>query len=153
MNTELKCVRCDGPKLRARGSTCAKCSKLVYRERNKKLLAQKARAAYSKDPAKARKRVAKWRKTHRDWERKYYKARYQAAIDKSPEALKAKNAVMAARRSGQLVNKPCAICGKKKTDAHHSSYAPEKHLDVMFLCRAHHRAWHRVFIAEGAQGN
>lgn len=47
---------------------------------------------------------------------------------------------------GKLVREPCVICGELKTDGHHADYT--KPLDVMWLCRSHHLAWHRVFKVE-----
>lgn len=46
----------------------------------------------------------------------------------------------------KIDKKPCIIC-KQKAVAHHDDYT--KPLDVTWLCEIHHRAWHRVFIAEG----
>ncbi len=40
-------------------------------------------------------------------------------------------------RKGQLVRKPCVVCGKIKVDGHHSDYA--KPLDVVWVCRLHHK--------------
>jgi len=36
---------------------------------------------------------------------------------------------------------PCKICGKKKSQAHHSDYT--KPLKVIWFCRKHHLEWHR----------
>ena len=47
----------------------------------------------------------------------------------------------------KLERKPCEICYSLPVIAHHKDYS--KPLDVVFLCIAHHRAWHRVFVAEG----
>lgn len=45
--------------------------------------------------------------------------------------------VAAAIHSGALVRRPCEVCGKEKSEAHHDDYA--KPLDVKWLCRFHHR--------------
>ncbi len=44
-------------------------------------------------------------------------------------------------KQGRIIRKPCEICGKEKTDAHHADY--NKPLQVMWLCRLHHKEWHR----------
>jgi len=44
----------------------------------------------------------------------------------------------------------CAINNEsccKAIDAHHSDYS--KLHEITWLCRKHHKAWHRVFLAEG----
>jgi hypothetical protein len=43
-------------------------------------------------------------------------------------------------RDGVLVRKPCEVCRKKKTEAHHDDYG--KPLEVRWLCRAHHMQIH-----------
>lgn len=50
-------------------------------------------------------------------------------------------------RSRRIVKQPCRICGNNtKVEAHHDDYS--RPLDVEWLCETHHKAWHRVFIAE-----
>lgn len=38
--------------------------------------------------------------------------------------------------SGEIIRKPCDICGAEKVDAHHPDYSD--YLSVMWLCRKHH---------------
>jgi hypothetical protein len=45
-----------------------------------------------------------------------------------------------AKQKGQLIKKPCEVCGVEEADAHHDDYA--KPLEVRWLCRVHHRQWH-----------
>lgn len=71
---------------------------------------------------RVRARVQSWRATHRD--RRH-----------------AHQAVERAVRSGRLHREPCACCGDEKAEAHHDDYT--KPLDVVWLCRTHHRARHR----------
>jgi hypothetical protein len=55
-----------------------------------------------------------------------------------PEEKSAQRSVMYAIKSGRLTRLPCRVCGNPKTEAHHEDYS--KPLDVVFLCRVHHRA-------------
>jgi len=50
------------------------------------------------------------------------------------------NKVHRARQKGRLVKKPCEICGGADSVAHHEDY--NKPLDVVWLCRSHHRLHH-----------
>lgn len=63
---------------------------------------------------------------------------------------KQRSLVGAALRSGKLI-KPenCTINNERcvgRLEAHHPEY--NKPLDILWLCAEHHRAWHRVFLAE-----
>lgn len=69
--------------------------------------------------------------------------------ERYPQKARARYAVGNAIRSGKLVRQPCLVCGNEKSEAHHADY--QKTLDVMWLCRLHHRAWHRVFLSENAE--
>lgn len=60
---------------------------------------------------------------------------------KNSEAARAHALVAAAIRSGQLVPELCKICDDEKTVAHHEDYS--KPLEVVWLCRKHHRARHK----------
>jgi hypothetical protein len=55
----------------------------------------------------------------------------------------ARNAI----RRGDLVRKPCEVCGDSRTQAHHDDY--EKPLDVRWSCRQHHVDLHTKAKAEG----
>lgn len=44
-------------------------------------------------------------------------------------------------RRGELVSKPCEICGEEKSNGHHDNYAYP--LDVRWLCDIHHKQWHK----------
>jgi hypothetical protein len=46
--------------------------------------------------------------------------------------------VRQAIKSGDLKKRPCRICGRESTQAHHSNYS--KPLEIEWLCGAHHRA-------------
>lgn len=66
---------------------------------------------------------------------------------KNPVVVKARDAVRNRVRYGTLNKGPCIYCGSLEVDAHHTDYS--RPLDVEWLCKKHHRAWHRVFEAEG----
>lgn len=50
-------------------------------------------------------------------------------------------------RSGEILKRPCEVCGNEKANAHHDDYA--KPLEVRWLCDFHHSEWHRI-NGEGA---
>lgn len=54
---------------------------------------------------------------------------------------KADVAVGRALAKGELKREPCEQCGKRKSEAHHDDYS--KPLAVRWLCRPHHRQWHK----------
>jgi len=62
---------------------------------------------------------------------------------KFPLQRKAVVAVKCAIKAGKIHRKEtCSTCGKKRlTDAHHHDYS--KPLEVVFLCRSCHAAWHK----------
>ena len=47
-----------------------------------------------------------------------------------------------ALRSGKLQKQPCWVCGEPKSEGHHAHY--DLPLDVVWLCRKHHREAHRA---------
>lgn len=56
------------------------------------------------------------------------------------EASRAHAAVAKAVKDGILAKKPCEICGKENSEAHHPDYG--KPLEVKWLCSSHHRKEH-----------
>lgn len=86
--------------------------------------------------------------------RKYYiknrekiKAIRREYYEAHTEKYEAQRKVYYAIVKKELEKQDCLICGAAKSEAHHFDY--NKPVDVMWLCQTHHRAWHRVFIAEG----
>lgn len=70
----------------------------------------------------------------------YYRIKYQqlkAWRLKNPLKIRAHRKVFVALRNGTLIRKPCEVCGKLITDAHHRDY--RKPLEVVWLCRRHHQ--------------
>ena len=61
-------------------------------------------------------------------------------MQRYPERVSAREAVLYALKSGALQKQPCLVCGDIDVQAHHSDYS--KPLEVMWLCRKHHRQLH-----------
>lgn len=59
---------------------------------------------------------------------------------KYPEKRKARRKLYLAVKSGKLLRGDCSICGLPKAEAHHEDYS--KPLDVIWLCRKHHKKLH-----------
>lgn len=74
-------------------------------------------------------------------------AKYNAEYRKiAPHKAQARNLIALLLKEEKLSRGPCQICGEVKTEGHHSDYNyPDS---VMWLCKDHHAAWHRVFRAE-----
>lgn len=58
----------------------------------------------------------------------------------SPEKYRAAYLTSNAIRDGRLIRKPCEVCEKIKSEAHHEDYS--KPFDVVWLCRKHHLERH-----------
>ena len=61
----------------------------------------------------------------------------------------ARRALRTAIESGRVMPLPCAMCGNAKADGHHVAY--DMPLDVVWLCRLHHRQLHKEAKATGEQ--
>lgn len=77
----------------------------------------------------------------------YYEAHKQRFIERAKKnnkrykgERKAQSLLWKAIDRGEVVQQPCEVCGCEKADAHHPDY--NKPLEVMWLCRKHHREWH-----------
>lgn len=77
---------------------------------------------------------------------KGYAARRKWAI-KNKGVLKAHRAMYKAIDSGELVRKPCEVCGDVKSKGHHENYS--KPLEVVWLCQTHHHRRHAELKSEG----
>ncbi len=60
-----------------------------------------------------------------------------------PKKFKARNAVKKAVLRGSIRPLPCFVCGEA-AEAHHPDY--DRPLDVVWLCRAHHRQAHMLVV-------
>lgn len=58
---------------------------------------------------------------------------------------RARQALSSAVRSGRLVRLPCTVCLSGKAEGHHDDYS--KPLEVVWLCKEHHRQRH-VYLTE-----
>jgi hypothetical protein len=63
--------------------------------------------------------------------------------ERNPEAFAAHSATHRALKQGSLQRQPCEVCRAEKTEAHHDDYT--KPLAVRWLCRVHHKEWHRKY--------
>ena len=87
-----------------------------------------------------------------DWHKEYLRKRYaedpefrsrralQAHKADTPEKIIARRRVNDRIATGTLVRGSCKICGKPKADAHHEDYS--KPLEIIWLCRSHHKQYH-----------
>lgn len=63
--------------------------------------------------------------------------------EKYPNKYKAHRVVNNALKSGNLIKRPCEVCGMEENiHAHHCDYLYP--LEVMWLCSAHHSQWHAI---------
>lgn len=65
---------------------------------------------------------------------------------KSQKEIAARRVVNNRIRDGHIEKESCIICGHTEAEAHHADYS--KPLEIQWLCRKHHAAWHTVFVAE-----
>ena len=50
-------------------------------------------------------------------------------------------------RKGNLTRRPCSVCGREDSHAHHDDYRHP--LDVLWLCPVHHKERHAELDAKG----
>lgn len=143
--------------------TCPRCkeSKSLndYHKNNKKrdgkcTYCKSCIATYTKDFYKSNRtkiisKVAKWQKENPDKAIPLRRKAFKAYYDRNPQKNKTRSFINNAIRDGRFKRDNCCVCKKLYgeeviAEAHHSDY--NKPLDVTWLCRPHHRAWHRVFI-------
>jgi hypothetical protein len=96
-----------------------------------------------------RERAAAYQLAHRERANAYGQA-YRARVAGSEwlrSRTAARNAVTHALERGGLLRAPCSECGADAQAHHHRGYEPESHLDVIWLCPAHHGEQHRTVAA------
>ena len=95
------------------------------------------------------------KKYTRNHARKYGKTYYQNHREKvvnsivkynkaNPEKKNAHSILNKAIRSKKVARSPCEVCGNIKSEGHHEDYS--KPLEVIWLCRIHHREKHRKVL-------
>lgn len=60
---------------------------------------------------------------------------------KYPERILARKTMILAILRGDLIRKPCEVCGNENSDGHHEDYS--KPLDIIWYCRKHHVERHK----------
>lgn len=117
-------------------------NKQKYFNRHAERLNAKVKEWRQLNPDKVKEATQKWRDLNIEKVRGYKREDAR----RRPQAYKAVNVVNHAIRDGKLKRMPCEICGDSKSEAHHCDYS--KPLEIQWLCKAHHVAWHRLFIPE-----
>jgi hypothetical protein len=106
----------------------------------------KPKTEFDKSPYK-RGWAYKCKSCQKDYKRWHYlknkddyrtKSKHRSLNSVKTKAVAQVNSAIAA---GKLTRKPCEKCGAEKAEGHHDDYA--KPLEVRWLCRTHHRRWHK----------
>lgn len=135
----------------------------AYRERNKEKLKKYLHDRYLKiknslDKVRLRETARKRREANPEKYRAKDKISYlgrkeRITLYKNHNKIRifARTLINNSIRDGKLKRENCVVCAKlyqinKIGEAHHVDYT--KPLDVMWLCKLHHAAWHRVFEPE-----
>lgn len=76
-----------------------------------------------------------------------YLVRHNIWRSQNRDITAANRLVARALKDGVLTKQPCTLCGcALATEGHHQDY--NRPLDIQWLCKKHHRAWHRVFLPD-----
>ncbi len=67
--------------------------------------------------------------------------------EQNPLKVWAHASLRSALKRGLVTPQPCAVCGAAESEAHHEDHALP--LDVVWLCRAHHKARHAAMGRAG----
>lgn len=74
---------------------------------------------------------------------KVARSKVPAKDREDPQKKRVREATRAARRRGEVVAKPCKVCGAPGSEAHHTRYdGPDAHLAIEWLCEQHHALAH-----------
>ena len=116
--------------------------------REVKRSSERRRSQTEHGKASARARVAKYSKTDAGFltRKRYFvsKRPTERYRKENPEKYEAHKKVQIALLMGWLTRQPCIKCDEK-ADAHHEDYS--KPLEIVWLCRAHHKERHREIDA------
>lgn len=116
--------------------------------------ARKSSAYRQREREAARNRRAADPDKYKEKEKRLYhnsKERILSQRKAKPLCVKARTKANNDIRDKRIKRENCCVCKKlygieKLGEAHHSDYT--KPLEITWLCRLHHTAWHRVFIPE-----
>lgn len=61
-------------------------------------------------------------------------------VQRYPDRIRARNVISSRINRGSLIKGTCVVCGSTDTVAHHIDYT--KPLDIVWLCKKHHREIH-----------
>lgn len=130
-------------------------SQLGYRGKCKKCLEKDNKLWKKCNPKKVQGYATNYQKANPEKARAWNNKATNAWKSKNKDKRIAQHKISNGIRDGKLVRQNCCVCKKIynleiKGQAHHSDY--NKPLDITWLCHKHHRAWHRVFIAEQVNG-
>jgi len=107
-----------------------------YQIRNREQIIAKRRKYNDSHREESKERSRKYRILNKETikeKKKLYRA-------KNHYKTNAQKIAYCAIRDGNLVRQPCIECGDLKVEAHHPDYS--KPLEVIWLCRSHHRILH-----------
>lgn len=118
-----------------------------WRLKARKKYEKKQRAIYGPDWVSSAKGHKSWNKLPDEERRRRANARgrlkYRRFKLDHPDRYAAKVALKREVKARRIISLPCWECGGLKTEAHHPVYSLP--LDVVWLCRKHHRQLHREF--------
>jgi hypothetical protein len=106
---------------------CKECVKTAVRLNRKKNAGYYR--AYDRKRQKSKVRQASTQAVARRWR------------ENNPEKYKAHTALNNAIRDGRLKKRPCEVCRRRDSHAHHADYS--KPLEVRWLCPVHHKLAHK----------
>lgn len=118
---------------------CANSYNKIYHIKNAEKYRNNSREWYKKFGLENKR---KWRKDHkdelRDYRKEYSKKYY--ANEANKKKLQTRKKTRYAIISGDLIKKPCMVCGDKNSESHHKDY--DRPLEIMWLCNKHHHEEH-----------
>lgn len=121
----------------------------IYHEKNREKIIEKQRKRRLGNLEKARKSARIWARNNKDKGKEWQKNNPDKVKESArkwernnPDKRSSHRKVLWAVSSGKLKKEKCKICGKSEVDAHHEDYS--KPLEVIWLCRRHHKELHRI---------
>lgn len=135
--------------LRSQCKHCARADWEKWYSKNKELVSARDKERYRSNRESEIQRSKDWQERNMDHVIEYRKKSRQTQHVKMrrveehrremanhPEKRIAYNLMKVALLSGDLIRKPCEVCGDVKSQGHHDDYT--KPLEVRWLCHAHH---------------